>query len=280
MFPAFLELAADELHLEMASRELAEIELIEEIAAGKDVGVGVIDVKSYYVETPEDVEERIRACLRYVAGRAAVSVARLRPLADGALGGARESWHMVEGARRVRESHRNVCRTLLTRLEREGARRVRDEDLLRELVAELALQPRLEAREEVVEARPAAVGAQHRRAAGVAARADAPAWPRSARSAISARIVESGQYFVRPGPSSWSHAPAAAVSACSPASGLRSRCARTTERGRDAEPREPLDELEAHRAVLRVDADRRARRARAPARRPRTPVASNGVSRW
>jgi 5-methyltetrahydropteroyltriglutamate--homocysteine methyltransferase len=65
MFPAFLGFAADELHLEMASREQAELELVEPIAAVKDVGVGVIDVKSYYVETPEDVAERIRACLRF-----------------------------------------------------------------------------------------------------------------------------------------------------------------------------------------------------------------------
>ncbi len=51
MFPAFLGLAADELHLEMASREFAELELIAEIGEQHDVGVGVIDVKSYYVET-------------------------------------------------------------------------------------------------------------------------------------------------------------------------------------------------------------------------------------
>src|SRR6059058_4411025 len=67
MFPAFLRLAADELHLEMASREFAELELIEEIGIAKDVGVGVIDVKSSYVESPEDVAARIRACLRFVA---------------------------------------------------------------------------------------------------------------------------------------------------------------------------------------------------------------------
>jgi 5-methyltetrahydropteroyltriglutamate--homocysteine methyltransferase len=66
MFPAFLELSVDEIHLEMASREFSELELIEEIGQVKDVGVGVIDVKSSYVETPEDVEERIRACLRHV----------------------------------------------------------------------------------------------------------------------------------------------------------------------------------------------------------------------
>ena len=30
------------------------------------MAVGVIDVKSYYIETPQDVAERIRKCLPYV----------------------------------------------------------------------------------------------------------------------------------------------------------------------------------------------------------------------
>lgn len=65
MFPAFLDLKADEMHVEMASREFAELELISEVAKRMDVAVGVIDVKSYYVETPTDVADRIRQCLRH-----------------------------------------------------------------------------------------------------------------------------------------------------------------------------------------------------------------------
>ena len=65
MFPAFLDMKVDEIHLEMASREFAEIELIGEVAKKKDVAVGIIDVKSYYVETVKDVAERVRLCLRY-----------------------------------------------------------------------------------------------------------------------------------------------------------------------------------------------------------------------
>lgn len=65
MFPAFLELNVDEIHLEMASREFAEIEIIESIAARRDVAVGIIDVKSYYIESPEDVAARVRLCLKY-----------------------------------------------------------------------------------------------------------------------------------------------------------------------------------------------------------------------
>ena len=30
-----------------------------------DVAVGVIDVKSYYIETPDDIASRVRRCLQY-----------------------------------------------------------------------------------------------------------------------------------------------------------------------------------------------------------------------
>jgi 5-methyltetrahydropteroyltriglutamate--homocysteine methyltransferase len=104
MFPAFLGLDVDELHLEMASRELAELELIEEIGLVKDVGVGVVDVKSSYVESPADVAARIDACLRFVAPeRLSVSPdcglsQTARWVARGKLGA------LVAGARRVRDS--------------------------------------------------------------------------------------------------------------------------------------------------------------------------------
>ena len=66
LFPAFFELPVDEMHLEMASREFSEIEVIREIAErGIDVAVGIVDVKSYYIETPGDVAERVRLCLKY-----------------------------------------------------------------------------------------------------------------------------------------------------------------------------------------------------------------------
>src|SRR5882672_10091739 len=46
MFPAFLDMKADEIHVEMASREFSELELIGEIAKRHDVAIGIIDVKS------------------------------------------------------------------------------------------------------------------------------------------------------------------------------------------------------------------------------------------
>ena len=50
----------------MANRELAEIEVIREITnRGFDAAVGIIDVESYYIETRDDVAERVRLCLRH-----------------------------------------------------------------------------------------------------------------------------------------------------------------------------------------------------------------------
>ena len=65
LFPDFLNLDVDEIHFEMASREFSEIEMIEEIAKKKDVSIGVIDVKSYFIESPEHIAESVRRCLKY-----------------------------------------------------------------------------------------------------------------------------------------------------------------------------------------------------------------------
>jgi len=65
MFPAFLDFKCDEMHVEMASREFAEIELIAQIAKRIDVAVGIVDVKSYYIESPQDIANRIRLCLKH-----------------------------------------------------------------------------------------------------------------------------------------------------------------------------------------------------------------------
>ncbi len=65
MFPDFLDMNVDEIHLEMASREFSELEIISEIANVKNVAVGIVDVKSYYIETAEDIANRVRHCLKY-----------------------------------------------------------------------------------------------------------------------------------------------------------------------------------------------------------------------
>ena len=65
MFPDFLDFDVDEIHVEMASREYSELAIIEQIATKCDVAVGIIDVKSYYIETVDDIAARVRQCLRH-----------------------------------------------------------------------------------------------------------------------------------------------------------------------------------------------------------------------
>jgi len=61
---AMLGFRVDELVLEFANREMAEVEILGEIvAAGRHVAAGVIDVKNSWIESPDDVAERIDVVL-------------------------------------------------------------------------------------------------------------------------------------------------------------------------------------------------------------------------
>lgn len=65
MFPDLLEAKADQFVLEFANREMCESDLFREVAMDRELGVGVVDVKSFYPETAEDVADRIRQVLKY-----------------------------------------------------------------------------------------------------------------------------------------------------------------------------------------------------------------------
>lgn len=67
LFPHILDAHADQFALEFANRELAELELWKEFPSDKELAAGLVDVKNYYVETPEDVAQNIRTALRFVA---------------------------------------------------------------------------------------------------------------------------------------------------------------------------------------------------------------------
>ena len=65
LFPAFLGITADEVHVEMASRELAEAEVVGRIAERFDAAVGIVDVKSYWIEPPEEIAARATHFLQF-----------------------------------------------------------------------------------------------------------------------------------------------------------------------------------------------------------------------
>ena len=103
MFPAFLEMAVDEIHVEMANREYAELEVIGVIAARRDVAVGIIDVKSYFIESPQHVAGTVRRCLEF-APAVRLAFAPDCGLSQTARWAARQKLrNMVAGVRIVRE---------------------------------------------------------------------------------------------------------------------------------------------------------------------------------
>ena len=64
-FPALLEARTDQFVLEFAGREMAELDFIGQYAReGRELGAGVIDVKGFHPETPEEVADRIRKVLK------------------------------------------------------------------------------------------------------------------------------------------------------------------------------------------------------------------------
>ena len=103
MLPDFLDMTVDEIHIEMANREFSEIELLKPFAEKMNVAVGIIDVKNYYIETENDVVERIGKCLKYVPAEK-LSVAPDCGLSQTARWASRQKLiNMVRGAKKVRE---------------------------------------------------------------------------------------------------------------------------------------------------------------------------------
>lgn len=103
MFPDFLDFDVDEIHVEMASREYAELDIIKLIAEKRDVAVGIIDVKSYYVETIDDIAMRVRQCLQHAPAER-LSFAPDCGLSQTARWAAKQKLaNMVAGVKRVRE---------------------------------------------------------------------------------------------------------------------------------------------------------------------------------
>jgi 5-methyltetrahydropteroyltriglutamate--homocysteine methyltransferase len=71
LFPGLLKAKVDQLALEFASRELAEIHLLKPIyESGKSIAVGLVDVKNLWIEPVELIVERLHACLQFAPAEA------------------------------------------------------------------------------------------------------------------------------------------------------------------------------------------------------------------
>jgi 5-methyltetrahydropteroyltriglutamate--homocysteine methyltransferase len=104
MFPAFLDFKCDEMHVEMASREFAELELIAQIAKRCDAAVGIVDVKSYYVETPDDIARRVKRCLEFAPADRLVLAPDCGLSQTARWAAKRKLANMVNGVKQVRNN--------------------------------------------------------------------------------------------------------------------------------------------------------------------------------
>jgi 5-methyltetrahydropteroyltriglutamate--homocysteine methyltransferase len=67
LFPHIGRARVNQLALEFASREMAEVELLAQLPETMDVAVGLIDVKNTWIEPIDLVAERLRMVLRHAA---------------------------------------------------------------------------------------------------------------------------------------------------------------------------------------------------------------------
>lgn len=102
LLPAVERLVCDQLVLEFANREMAEIALLAGLAERFEIAAGVVDVKNWHVESADDVARRLDLCLAHMPAE------RLTVTADCGFSAlsrqvAREKMQaMVAGARLVR----------------------------------------------------------------------------------------------------------------------------------------------------------------------------------
>jgi 5-methyltetrahydropteroyltriglutamate--homocysteine methyltransferase len=66
LFPHLARAKVNQLALEFASREMAEIELLRQIPAPMEVAVGLIDVKNTWIEPADLVAQRLRQTLQHI----------------------------------------------------------------------------------------------------------------------------------------------------------------------------------------------------------------------
>ena len=67
ILPRYFDVKVGQFVLDFACREMGGIEVLRDLPAAKTVAVGVIDVRSLQVESPEQVAERVRKVLKVIA---------------------------------------------------------------------------------------------------------------------------------------------------------------------------------------------------------------------
>ena len=66
MLPHFYDLPIDQFVLDFANRDMVDIDALRSLPSDKEVAVGVVDVRTSMVETPEEIAARIRKVIDVV----------------------------------------------------------------------------------------------------------------------------------------------------------------------------------------------------------------------
>jgi 5-methyltetrahydropteroyltriglutamate--homocysteine methyltransferase len=66
VLPHYYDVRVDELVLDFACREMEDARILADLPKDKSVAIGVIDVRTLEIESPEHVAERIRKVLRHL----------------------------------------------------------------------------------------------------------------------------------------------------------------------------------------------------------------------
>jgi 5-methyltetrahydropteroyltriglutamate--homocysteine methyltransferase len=66
VLPHFYDVPVDQFVLDFANREMIDIDALKGLPDDKEVGIGVVDIRTMMVETPEVVADRIRKVIDVV----------------------------------------------------------------------------------------------------------------------------------------------------------------------------------------------------------------------
>ena len=66
VLPHFYDVPIDQFVLDFANRELADIGALKSLPDDKEVGIGVVDIRTTMIETPEEIADRIRKIIDVV----------------------------------------------------------------------------------------------------------------------------------------------------------------------------------------------------------------------
>jgi 5-methyltetrahydropteroyltriglutamate--homocysteine methyltransferase len=105
LFPHLARAKVNQLALEFASREMAEIELAREIKPPMGLAVGLVDVKNTWIEPPELVAERLRMGVRHIDAERVHITPDCGFSQTARFIATRKLASMVQGVRLVRSGH-------------------------------------------------------------------------------------------------------------------------------------------------------------------------------